>query len=154
MYSPWRNTINKRELKQQRRQRLRKRHLKIEVVLLTNFIAYFISFNSSNVCNFFWSSGKEKESRCLESMSSKKREIRNFRVVVVQKCTKKGVMHVQSYLNLLHFCRTRSVAVAVVFTGQCGQCWVRSRDLKSVESTEVVADAKGKFNNLFFMNLP
>ena len=57
------------------------------------YSAYSISFISSNVGNFFWSwilkdcievQEKKKGSRCLVFMSSKKREIRQFHVVVVQ----------------------------------------------------------------------
>ena len=74
--------------------------------------AYSISFNSSNVANFFLelnskrlygSSGKEKENRCLVFTSYRKREIRHFYVVVVQwrkkeirRNVQKRVMHVQS----------------------------------------------------------
>ena len=56
------------------------------------YCTYSISFNSSNVGNFFWSwiirlyqsSGKEKESCCLVLRSLAKREIWLFYVVVVQ----------------------------------------------------------------------
>ena len=70
--------------------------------------AYSISFNSSNVGNFFLdlnfkklyqSSGKEKQRRCLVFTSSKKREIWPFYIVVVQwlqRNVPKSVMHVQS----------------------------------------------------------
>ena len=59
----------------------------------------------------YQNSGKEKENRCLVFASSTEREIRHFRVVVVQKrrqrkCTK-SVMHEQTCcfanLNLLLF---------------------------------------------------
>ena len=60
------------------------------------------------------SSGKEKENCCFVSPSSKKREIRHYHVVVVQRRLRnaqKSVMHVQSCcfanLNLLGFCRSR-----------------------------------------------
>ena len=54
--------------------------------------AYYISIKSSNVGHvlklnskrLFRSSGKEKESRCVVFMSSTKREIRKFHVVVLQ----------------------------------------------------------------------
>ena len=82
-----------------------------------------ISFNSSNVGNFFLelnskglyqSSRKEKESCCLVWPSWTKREIMQFHGVVVQRRLRnvqKSVMHVQSccfaYLNLFFFCRSR-----------------------------------------------
>ena len=83
--------------------------------------AYYISFNSSNVGNFFvveskglhQSSGKEKEG-CIFVPFVDKREIRQFHVVVVQRRQRnvqKGVMRVESCcfscLNLLLFCRCR-----------------------------------------------
>ena len=82
-----------RELKQQRRRRLRKRYIKSEFALLQTLSRLFISFNSSNLGNFFWrwihkrlyqSSEKEEESCCLVFTSSTKREIRHFHVVVVR----------------------------------------------------------------------
>ena len=80
--------------------------------------AYSNSFNSSNVGKFcrwrlYLSSGKEKKSRCLHSRPRKKREIRHFHVVVVQRQQRnvqKSVMHLQScwFANLLLlFCRSR-----------------------------------------------
>ena len=86
--------------------------------------SYSISFNSSNLGNFFWSwvlkdcievqKKKEEESRCLVFTSSTKGEIRHFHVVVVQwrqRNVQKSVMHVQSCcfanVNLLLFCRPR-----------------------------------------------
>ena len=84
--------------------------------------AYFISFNSSNVANFFWSwilrlhrsLRKEKQSRCLVFTSSSTREIRHFHVVVVQwrqGHIQKSVMHEKSCcfatLNQLLCCRSR-----------------------------------------------
>ena len=44
-----------RELKQQRRRRLRKRYIKSEFAPLQTLSRLFISFNSSNLGNFFWS---------------------------------------------------------------------------------------------------
>ena len=92
-----------RELKQQRRRRLPKRHLKSEfpppqtsshlfqLVQLVNCWQNFLELNSKRL---YQSSGKEKESRCLVFTSSTKREIRYFHDVVVQRrqwnCTKKG----------------------------------------------------------------
>ena len=73
-----------RKLMQQRRRWLRKRHLKSYVALLKIYRDCSISFSSSNAGNFFLdlnskrlylSSGKEKESRCLEFTSSTKRGI-------------------------------------------------------------------------------
>ena len=84
---------------------------------------YSISLNSSNVGTFFLelnskrlyrSSGKDKESRCLEFTSSTKRIIMNFLVVVVpwrQRTVQKSAMYVQicCFANLNHFffCRFR-----------------------------------------------
>ena len=88
-----------RELMQQRRRWLRKRHLKSEVALLKIYRDCSISFSSSNAGNFFLdlnskrlylSSGKEKESLCLEFTSSTKRGIlRRSREVTAKQCTKK-----------------------------------------------------------------
>ena len=62
----------------------------------------------------YQSSGKEEENCCFVFPSSKKREIRHYHVVVVQRRLRnaqKSVMHVQrSYFanrNLLGFCRSR-----------------------------------------------
>ena len=109
-----------RELQQQQRRRLRKRHFK--KINSRYFKLYRAnSSNSSNVGKFFWSwslrdyqsSRKEKESRCLVFMFSTKREMRHFHVVVVQRRQRnvqKRVMNVQSCcfsnLNLLLFCRS------------------------------------------------
>ena len=88
-----------RELMQKRRRWLRKRHLKSEVALLKIYRDCSISFSSSNAGNFFLdlnskrlylSSGKEKESRCLEFTSSTKRGIlRRSREVTAKQYTKK-----------------------------------------------------------------
>ena len=81
--------VNIRELKQQRRRRLRKRHLKSEFAPLQTLsrlfqfvkcCQIFLEFNSKGL---YQSSGKEKESCCLVFPSSTKREIRHFHVVVV-----------------------------------------------------------------------
>ena len=75
-----------RELKQQRRRRLRKCHSKSESCCLKLYRLYSISFNSSNVGSFFRSwilkdcievQEKKKESRCLAFTSSKKPETRH-----------------------------------------------------------------------------
>ena len=87
--------------------------------------AYSISFNSSNVGNFFcsWilkncikSSGKEKDSCCLMFLPAIKRQIGYSHVVVVRRRLRnvqKSVMLVQSCclanLDLLHFCRRFSL---------------------------------------------
>ena len=79
-----------RELNEQRRQRLRKRHLKSASA---NFIALIPSrsirqmlanFEELNSKGLYQSLGKEKESCCLVFPSLTKREIRHFHVVVVQ----------------------------------------------------------------------
>ena len=75
-------------------------------------------FNSSNISSIFWSwvpvpkrryrsSGKEKESRCLEFTSATKREISHFHVLVVQwrqRNVQKCVMHVEGscFANLAY----------------------------------------------------
>ena len=77
-----------RELKKKGRRRLRKRHLKSEFALLQALsrILHFLSFNSDlNAKRLYRSSEKEKERRCLVFVSSTKREIRRFDVVVVQR---------------------------------------------------------------------
>ena len=83
-----------RELKQQRRRRLRRRHLKSEFALLQTLsrllhLVYFVKcwqmFLELNSKGLYQSSGKEKESCCLVFPSSTKREIRHFHVVVVQR---------------------------------------------------------------------
>ena len=97
------------ELKQQRRRRLRKRHLKSEVALLqtlsrlfhlVQFVKCWQMFVEFNFKRRYQSSGKEKWSRCLVFTSSTKREIRHFHFVVVQRrqrrVQKKNVMHVSA----------------------------------------------------------
>ena len=85
--------------------------------------AYSISFNSSNVGEFFWSwilkdcmtvHEKKKKVVVLSVPSSTKREIRHFHVVVVQRRLRnvqKRLMHVWSCcfanINLLLFCLSR-----------------------------------------------
>ena len=111
---------------QRRRQRLQKRHLKVNLRCLKLYRAYSISFiiNSSNVGKCFWSwipkdrikvqEKKNKVEHCLLFPSSTKRETRQFHAVVVQRRQRnvqKSVMHVQSCwfacLNLLLFCCSR-----------------------------------------------
>ena len=92
--------------------------------------ADYISIKSSNVGHvlelnskrLFWSSGEEKESRCLVFTSSTKREILDVHVVVVQ-CRqrnkqKKSALNVQSCcfanLNLLNFCRSRRCLLPII----------------------------------------
>ena len=76
---------------------------------LSNVGDFFQKLNSKGPCH---SSEKEIEILCLVFMSSVRREIRQFQVVVVQRRqdnVQKSVMHVQSCcfsnLNLLLFCR-------------------------------------------------
>ena len=101
-----------KELKQQRRRRLRKRHSKWEFELLqtlsrlfhlVQFVKCWQFFLELNSKRLYGSSRKEKENRCLVFTSYRKREIRHFYVVVVQWRKKeirrnvhKRVMHVQS----------------------------------------------------------
>ena len=124
--------VNIRELKQQRRRRLRKRDLKSEFALLQTLsrlfhLVYFVKcwqmFLELNSKGLYQSSGKEKESCCLVFPSSTKREIRHFHVVVVQwrqRNVQKSVMHVQSCflanLNLLLFCRSRCLRCSLKWT--------------------------------------
>ena len=104
------STQDIREIKQQRRWRLRKRHLKVNSRCLKLFRAYFISFNTSNVGKSGKESGKEKESCCLVFPSSTKRENRHFHIVVLQqrlRNVQRRVVRVQSCcfsnLNLLPY---------------------------------------------------
>ena len=112
-----------RSLKQQRRRRLRKRHLKSEFALLQALsrlfhLVYFVKcwqmFLEFNSKGLYQSSGKENENCCFVFPSSTKREIRRFHVVVVQRRQRnvqKSLMHVQSCyfanLNLLVYCCSR-----------------------------------------------
>ena len=108
-----------RKLKQQRRRRLRKHHLKSEFALLQTLSQLFQLVQFVKCWHiFFWrlyqTLGKEKESRCLVFTSSTKLEIRHFHFVLVQRRRRnelKSVMHVQSCcfanLNQLFFCRSR-----------------------------------------------
>ena len=111
-----------RELKQQRRRQLRKRHLKSEVSLLHTLsrlfhLAQFIKcwqFSLELNSKRLHRSWGKKKSRCLVFTSSIKHENRRFHVVVVQwmqRNVQKSVMHVQSCFfanqNLLVFCHSR-----------------------------------------------
>ena len=118
-----------RELTQQRRRRLRKRHLKSEFAVLQSlsrlfhlvyFVKYWQMFLELNSKGLYQSLGKEKESCCVVFSSSIKREIRNFHVVVVQRRQRNvqtSVMHVQSCcfadLNLCFFAVLVAVAVVI-----------------------------------------
>ena len=129
----------------QRRQRLRKSHLKSEFALsqtlsrlfhLVQFVKCWQMFLELNSKGLYQSSGKEKESCCLVFPSSTKREIRQFHVVVVQwrqRNVQKSVMHVQNCcfanLNLLLFCRS--------------DCYRRRRWLSSISTDN---NNKGLFN--------
>ena len=110
-----------RDFIRERRRRLRKRHLKIEVALLqtlsrlfhlVQFVKCWHLFLEVNSKRLNRSLGKEKESRCLVFTFSTKREIKHFHVVVQwrQRNIQKSVMHVQSCcfanLNQLLFCRS------------------------------------------------
>ena len=97
-----------RELKQRRRRRLRKRHLKSEFALLQTLSRSFHLVQFVNSCQTFLelnskglyqSSGKEEESSRRMFPSSTKREVRHVHVVAVQRRLRnvqKSVMHVQS----------------------------------------------------------
>ena len=102
-----------RELKQQRRRRLLKRHLKSEVVLLETLsrlfhLVYRVKcwqvFLELNAKGLYQSSGREKEHRCLVFPSSTKREFRHLHVAVVQRRQRnvqKSVMHGQLVVLLI-----------------------------------------------------
>ena len=127
-YGLWDLTLEKklhlnRDVKQQRRRRLRKRHLKSEFALqlqtlsrlfqLVQFVKCWPVFSELNSKRLYQSSGK-KRSRCLVFTSSTKCEIWHFHVVVVQRRKRnveKSVTQVQSCcfanLTLLLFCRSR-----------------------------------------------
>ena len=108
------------ELKQLRRRRIQKRHLKKWIRAASNFIALVPSrlirqmlafFLEVNFKGLYQSSRKEKDSCRLVFPFSKKREMRHFNVVSVQRRLRnvqKSVMNVQSCcfanLNLLLFC--------------------------------------------------
>ena len=99
---------NIKELRQQRRRRLRKRHFKSGFVKCWNYFP----MNSKGL---YQSSGKEIGSCCMGFPFSTKHKIKHFHVVVVLRRLKnvqKSVMHVQSFcftnLKLLLFCRSRS----------------------------------------------
>ena len=115
-----------RELKQRRRRRLRKRHLKSEFALpqtlsrlfhLVYFVKCWQMFLELNSKGLYQSSGKEKESCCLVFPSSTKREMRHFHVVVVQRRLRnvqKSTMQMLSCcfanINLLLFRRPRCLS--------------------------------------------
>ena len=93
-----------RKLKQRRRRQVQKRCLKLHRT-------YSISFNSSNVGKLFRCCILKD---CIEVLGNKKKVVRHFHVVVMQRRQRnvqKSVMHVQSYcfifLNFLLFCRSR-----------------------------------------------
>ena len=99
------------ELKQQRRRRVRKRHLKSEFALPQTLSLLFLELNSKGLHQ---SSGKEN--CCLVFPSSTKRKIRKFHVVVVQprlrKMYKKAwwtckVVFLGGNLSLMLLCRSR-----------------------------------------------
>ena len=115
------------ELKQQRRRRLGKRHVKKWIRSTSNFIALIptrtirqmlVIFSGAEFKKTVWEFRKRKRKSLLSSFTSfTKREIRHFHVVVVQRRQRNvqtSVMHVQSCcfanLNLLLFCRSSNVA--------------------------------------------
>ena len=81
------------------------------VLLFVKCGQIFLELNSKRL---YWSSGKEHESRYLVFMSSARREIRHFHIIVVQwsqqRNVQKSVLHVQIWcfvnLNLLLFWNT------------------------------------------------
>ena len=96
-----------RKLKQRRRRQIQKRCLKLHRT-------YSISFNSSNVGKLFRCCILKD---CIEVLGNKKKVVRHFHVVVMQRRQRnvqKSVMHVQSccfiFLNFCFF----AVLVAVV----------------------------------------
>ena len=122
-YGLWDLTLEKklhlnRDVKQQRRERLRKRHLKSEFALLqtlsrlfqlVQFVKcwqIFLELNSKRLSKF----RKRKRSRCLVFKSSTKCEIWHFHVVVVQRREKKR----DASAELLFCLFAVLVAIAVV----------------------------------------
>ena len=102
---------NNGELKQQRRRRLRKRHLKSEFAPLQTLSCLFqfvkccqifLEFNSKGL---YQSSGKEKESCCLVFPSWTKCQIKHFNVVVVQ-----GRLRNDQKSVMLCFCQSKPTA--------------------------------------------
>ena len=98
-----------RKLKQRRRRQQQTRCLKLHRT-------YSISFNSSNVGKLFWSCILKD---CIEVQGNKKKVVRHFHVVVMQRRQRnvqKSVMHVQSccfiFLNFCFFAVLVSVVVA------------------------------------------
>ena len=110
--------FNNRELKQQRRRRLRKRQLKSEVALpqtfsrlfhQVSFVKCWQMFLDLNSERLYQSSGKEKESR-LVFTSSTKREIRHFHVVVVQRRAKKCTKRRDARAKFGLLCQSKPIA--------------------------------------------
>ena len=99
------------ELKQRRWRRLRKSHLKSEIVKFVKCWQISLELNSKGL---YQSSGKEKRNCYFLFPSSTKREIRHLHAVVLQRRLRnvqKSVIKVQSYcfanLNQLLICRSR-----------------------------------------------
>ena len=112
-----RSATRESSVKQQRRRRLRKRHLEVNLRFFKLYRAYSIL---SNIGNFFLelssrglyqSSGKEKESCCLVFPSSTgTQEARRSRAETAKKCTKKRDARAEllfANLSPLLFCRSR-----------------------------------------------
>ena len=94
--------------------------------------AYSISFNSSNVSNLFWSSilkdciklrKRKRELCCFVFLSSTKRAVKFFHVVVVQgrlRNVQKSMVHEQSCcfanINLLLFCHSRRYLSSLLYS--------------------------------------
>ena len=111
--------LNK-ELKQHRRRRLRKRHLKSEVALLQTLSRLFHRAKFVKFWQFFFFFWSWIPKDCIEVQEKKKKVVvlcsrsKHFHVAVVQwrqRNVQKSVIHVQSCcfanLSLLLFCRSR-----------------------------------------------
>ena len=105
-----------RELKQRRRRRLRKRHLRSSnlyaLIPLRSTCQILVNFSGVEFLSAVCNSEKEIEIRCLVLTSSTLREIKKFHFVYLQRRQRnvqKSVMNVQSCcfadLNLLRCCR-------------------------------------------------
>ena len=108
-----RSAIRESSVKQQRRRRLRKRHLEVNLRFFKLYRAYSILSNIGNLFlelssrGLYQSSGKEKESCCLVFPSSTgTQEARRSRAETAKKCTKKRDARAElliANLNILLF---------------------------------------------------